>query len=230
MRQIKRPAPHLLYLDTSFAVLDKPPGMPSQPTRSLETNTAIAFVRNRLKQDKRKHDFVAAAHRLDSPTSGLLCLAVERGAARNLQEQFSRHHTRRLYLAIVLGEVAWEEKHLVHRLALDRATSIARVAGTEEEGREARSQARVLGSKNGRSLLLLAPETGLTHQLRVQLAAEGHPIAGDSRYGKGGQGRLALHAYALSLVHPTTKQELHFEAAPDAEFWEVWNEKPPQTF
>jgi RluA family pseudouridine synthase len=211
------PPASILYLDAAFAIVNKPPGMPSQPTRSQERGTAIALVRDRLKQNQRKHDFVAAAHRLDAPTSGLLCIAVERGAARNLQEQFTKHTAGRIYLAIVEGEPSWDEQHLIDQLELDRASSWAKVV--PEGGREARTQARVLCRQNGKSLLILAPETGLTHQLRVQLAHRGHPISGDARYGKGGQGRLALHAYALSLRHPTTKQTLHVEAAPSPDFW-----------
>lgn len=195
--------------------------MPSQPTKIGEANTVVSWVESLLRSQPSKEKFVSPAHRLDTPTSGLLCVCIEKKSAAALQTQFTQHQAKRIYLALVHGEIVWEESSLVHRIEVDKSRSLARVV-SGNAGKEAKSFARVLQRKPQKSCVILAPETGLTHQLRVQLQAIGHPILGDSRYGKGGAGRIALHAFGLSLRHPTTKQEMFFEAPPGEDFWALW--------
>jgi 23S rRNA pseudouridine1911/1915/1917 synthase len=222
---LKPPAPEadprVIYSDGALVVFDKPAGMPAQPTRTTDRGTAMEYVSGYLARRGARPDFLAPAHRLDAPTSGLLCLALTRQAASALQGQFSRHEPKRLYLAVVAGAVGFEEAALSHRLELDRGRSFARVV-EGGRGREARTLLRRLEAKGDRSLLIASPETGLTHQIRVQLAAAGHPILGDSRYGRGGAARLALHAFALALRHPLSGKPLALEAPPGADFWALW--------
>lgn len=174
--------PRVIFLDEHLLVIDKPSGMPSEPTKLSAFGTATAWAEQFLRQQKRDTSFIAAAHRLDTPTSGLLCIGLSKNTAGALQTQFSAHSAQRMYLAIVDGLISWETKQLTHRIELDKSRSFSSVVAAPK-GKEAKSMARVLQRSEQRSCVLLQPQTGLTHQLRVQLQAEGHPIIGDSRYG-----------------------------------------------
>ena len=213
--------PAVLFYDQHLLLLDKPSGMPTQPTKLSSFGTAIAWVEAFLRAQGADSSFVSPAHRLDTPTSGLLCLGLSKETAGALQTQFTTHQAQRIYLALVEGIIPWEERELEHRIEVDKSHSLAKVVQAPH-GKEARSAARVLQRGANKTCLILAPRTGLTHQLRVQLQDLGHPILGDSRYGSGGAGRIALHAFGLSLRHPKTKQTLQLEAAPGADFWSLW--------
>jgi 23S rRNA-/tRNA-specific pseudouridylate synthase len=195
--------------------------MPSQATKISSFGTAISWVESFLQKQGIKNSFVSPAHRLDTPTSGLLCIGLSSQTAGALQSQFSNHQAQRTYLAIVEGNIPWEERELKHRIEVDKSHSMAKVVAAPN-GKEAISSARVLQKNNHKTCVVLAPKTGLTHQLRVQLQNIGHPILGDSRYGSGGAGRIALHAFGLSLQHPKTKQMMQFEAPPGDDFWNFW--------
>jgi RluA family pseudouridine synthase len=214
-------APEVVFLDEHLLILHKPAGMPSEPTKLSAFGCATAWVENLLKQQKRPTSFISAAHRLDTPTSGLLCIGLSKKTAGALQTQFTEHSAQRTYLAIVAGIIPWEEKLLTHHIEVDKSRSIASVVAAPR-GRAAKSLARVLQRSETRTCVLLQPATGLTHQLRVQLQASGHPIIGDSRYGGGGAGRIALHALSLSLKHPATKAALWAESPPKEDFWALW--------
>jgi RluA family pseudouridine synthase len=215
------PKPAVIFYDQHLLILDKPSGMPSQSTKISSFGTAIAWVEAFLQKQGQQRSFVSPAHRLDTPTSGLLCLGLSQQTAGALQTQFTTHLAQRTYLAIVEGIISWEERELLHRIEVDKSHSLARVVAAPQ-GREAKSVARVLQRGANKTCLILAPKTGLTHQLRVQLQDLGHPIIGDSRYGSGGAGRIALHAFGLSLQHPKTKQPLQLEAPPGEDFWALW--------
>jgi 23S rRNA pseudouridine1911/1915/1917 synthase len=216
--------PEVIFIDEHLLILHKPSGMPSESTKLSAFGTATAWVEAFLKQQSknaRPTSFIAAAHRLDTPTSGLLCIGLSKAFAGKLQTQFTEHTAKRTYIAIVEGCISWEEKRLVHQIEVDKSRSKSSVVKAPR-GREARSAARVLQRTERKTCVMLQPETGLTHQLRVQLQAEGHPIVGDSRYGSSGAGRIALHAYALSMRHPKSAQPLYAEAPPPESFWALW--------
>jgi 23S rRNA pseudouridine1911/1915/1917 synthase len=207
----------IVYLDQDLCLLSKPVGLPSQPTRS-DPKSALSVTTKYLQHQKIASTFLAPAHRLDASTSGILCLCRSPKTAPHIQKQLSEHHAARIYLAIIDGEPPWEERSLRHFLSLDPSRSWGTVVGPTQ-GREARSEACVLARHNQKSLVALAPQTGLTHQLRLQLAAEGFPILGDARYGHGGRSRLFLHAWYLALRHPSKPMTLHIELSPSDSFW-----------
>jgi 23S rRNA pseudouridine1911/1915/1917 synthase len=211
----------VIFYDQHLLVLDKPSGMPSQATKISTLGTASAWVEGFLQREGAKSTFVSPAHRLDTPTSGLLCLGLSQQTAGALQTQFATHQAQRTYLAIVEGVLSWEEGELQHWIEVDKSRSLAKVV-TAPRGKEAKSLARVLQRGVKKTCVILAPKTGLTHQLRVQLQSIGHPILGDSRYGSGGAGRIALHAFGLSLLHPKTGGLLQFEVPPGEDFWSLW--------
>ena len=158
------------------------------------------------------------AGRLDRDTSGLLALARGRGAARALFEQLRARELTRTYQALVQGALPGEEGTI--ELALTRREGGRARMVADPEGDAARTRWRLVRRLGPASLLALELDTGRTHQIRAQLAALGHPLLGDPRYGtpaarelsrRIGLETLFLHAGELRLRHPRTGEALRFE-------------------
>jgi tRNA pseudouridine32 synthase/23S rRNA pseudouridine746 synthase len=159
-------------------------------------------------------------HRLDKGTSGVLLVARDQPTQSALTRAFAKRDVRKFYLAWVTGELTCAGTGTIDLPLRPGRKSRYRVAGPREailrtgaswtltrrdpEGLEASTRFRVLARAHGRTLVLLAPRTGRTHQLRVHLAWIGHPIVGDSLYGRPeapeqGAARLMLHCHRLVL-------------------------------
>jgi len=141
-------------------------------------------------------------HRLDRETSGLIVFAKSPAAKQHLQAQFAARTAERVYVALVEGVMTQAEGSLSSRLVEDRSL---RVREAERGGgKEAITRYRVLERRRATTLLELRLVTGRRAQIRAQLAAAGHPIAGDGQYGGRTDPlkRLALHATRLAFVHP----------------------------
>jgi 23S rRNA pseudouridine1911/1915/1917 synthase len=162
-------------------------------------------------------------HRLDKGTSGLIVVARNDVSHRALSSQLSDRTLSRTYLAIALGRFksdAGELEGPIGRHPKDRLR-MAVVAS----GRFARTRYEVIERRRGHTLLRCDLETGRTHQIRVHLAALGHPVAGDAEYGGGRPGepqRPMLHAWRLRLRHPRTRVEMSFEAPAPPDFQAFW--------
>lgn len=188
-------ANHVLFIDGEALVIDKPAGLAVDPPRdgalSLENHLdALTFGFKRWPQ---------AVHRLDRDTSGCLLLSRNPKAHARLQQAFEQGLVEKRYLAVLEGVPAGEEGMI--DLALAKISS--REAGWrmrgDPAGKAARTAWRLLGVKDGRSLVEFRPETGRTHQIRVHAAeALGVAVVGDPVYGKGGTPML-LHAAALTV-------------------------------
>jgi 23S rRNA pseudouridine1911/1915/1917 synthase len=142
-------------------------------------------------------------HRLDRETSGLLVFAKSAAAKHALQAQFAARAVERRYVAVVEGAVRDTEGTLRSRLRETRAFRVRPARGSAG-GREAITDYRVIGRGPATTLLALSLVTGRRGQIRAQLAALGHPIAGDRSYGARSDplGRLCLHAARLAFTHP----------------------------
>jgi 23S rRNA pseudouridine1911/1915/1917 synthase len=161
-------------------------------------------------------------HRLDKGTSGLIVVARNDVSHRALSAQLNDRSLSRTYLAIVTGRVkndAGELEGPIGRHPKERKR-MAVVAG----GRYARTRYEVVERKRTHTLLRCDLDTGRTHQIRVHLAALGHPVAGDAEYGgrQRGLDRPMLHAWRLRLRHPRTGVEMTFEVAPPQDFQTFW--------
>ncbi len=153
-------------------------------------------------------------HRLDAGTSGLLVVAKTDDAYTSLRRLFHDHAVDRAYLALVRGDVANDA--FAVDAPLGRRAS--RIVVDATEGRRAETAFDVRERFESATFLEAVPRTGRTHQIRVHLAAIGHPILGDRAYGGGGDDarglgleRPFLHAWRLSFVHPVTHQEISLE-------------------
>ena len=154
-------------------------------------------------------------HRLDASTSGLLVVAREQEILENLQNQFRLREVRKLYLALVHGRV----KNASGRIEapIGRSPSNRLRMAVVEDGKHAITDFRRLWVRDGYSFLECSIATGRTHQIRVHLSSMGHPIVGDVLYGAdkkkaASAGRVFLHSWKLSFLHPKTGNRLFFRS------------------
>jgi 23S rRNA pseudouridine1911/1915/1917 synthase len=210
------------HRDEHLAVVSKPAGMPTHPTENRRSGTLV----NRLLgmgmplaegSDPLRPGIV---HRLDAGTSGLLVIACDAAAAEALRAMFRRHEVERRYLALVRGAVAHERFVVDAPLGRRGATIRLDAVG----GRPAETAFEVAERFARATLLEAAPRTGRTHQIRVHLAAVGHPILGDRRYGGGGDDARALgldrpflHAWRIAFDHPATGERIDLQEPLPAE-------------
>ena len=162
-------------------------------------------------------------HRLDRDTSGVLLLAKRADAARHLAEAFKGRQARKLYWALVQG-VPKRRAGRIDRALVKRGPEGRERMQSDPEGLQAETlYATAAIARPKASLLILAPLTGRTHQLRAHLAAIGHPILGDIKYGAAkdsvsAEGGLMLHAAQLALPHPEDETTLRIAAPPPDSF------------
>jgi 23S rRNA (cytosine1962-C5)-methyltransferase len=209
----------IVHEDADVIVVDKPPGIPThppEPERIDDAHTRLGvFLRARGADP-----YLGIHQRLDRETSGVLLFTRRREANRAIAEQFESRRVKKVYVAAVEGRVR-DRGELHHKLVPGEGGSMKALPPSARAGQEAVTRYRVLSRHGGRALLELEPVTGRTHQIRVQLAAAGHPIAGDARYGGPPAPRLLLHAAALTLKHPGSGRESTYRA-PVPRAFEAW--------
>ena len=168
-------------------------------------------------RDKPGNVFLGVIHRLDRPVSGIVCFAVTSKAASRLSEQLRTHMMTKIYLALTIGRPPSEQGVLEHMLKKDRTRNIVHICLNDAGGKFAKTSWKLLGTRDGVSLLELRPATGRPHQLRVQCASMGCPLLGDVKYGAKDplpDLSIGLHAYRMRLLHPTRRQWMDFSSQP----------------
>jgi len=204
---------HVLFEDETIVAIDKPAGMPSAPTQQAATGTALDGLRQRLRASD-PHANVHLVHRLDAATSGILVFAKDAPSAAALSTQFATSDVRKEYLAIVTGTPTAASGCIDVPLA--RRGGRALVCAPPG-GRPSRTEWLVLTPMPQGTLLLVRPQSGRMHQIRVHLAHIGHPIVGDRIYGSSAGSsaakRLMLHASRLEFAHPATGLRLMIRCA-----------------
>ena len=193
----------LVHEDADILVVVKPSGLLTIATERERARTAYRLLRDWVVARRSAAARLFIVHRLDRETSGLIVFAKSVAAKRSLQAQFAARAVERVYVALVEGAVRQTQGTFTSRLTEDRALRV-RATGDRRAGREALTRYRVLELRRDATLLELRLVTGRRGQIRAQLAAAGHPIAGDSEYGSRTNplGRVALHATRLGFVHP----------------------------
>lgn len=207
--------PKVVYLDNHLLVVEKPAGMPTQPNESGESNLE-EFCKSWLKHKEQKpgNVFLHAAHRLDKPVSGLVLFAKTSKALSRLNAAFRSREVEKVYIALVEGTMPASSGTLEHYLRHDHHRATVSHAN-DPSAKLARLHYRVISSNSSHSKVEIQLETGRYHQIRVQLAAIGHPIIGDAKYGSRKpyvNAGIALRHYRLSIRHPTTQEWLTFTA------------------
>jgi len=241
----ERPAPGrefpLLLEDDSLMAIDKPAGV------AVHGGSGVSFgVIEQLRQARPEANLLELVHRLDRDTSGILLVAKKRSALKHLQEQFRERETGKTYLALVKGD--WPDKLKVidqplHKFLLSDGERRVRVTTPEDpNGMRSITLVKVAQRLQGATLLEVTIKTGRTHQIRVHLASQGHPIAGDDKYGdfewnrqllkpgaRVGLKRMFLHAWRLQFSHPVTDERVALQAELPPELKAYIDHAPHQT-
>lgn len=200
-----------LHVDAALAVADKPSGLPSVPGRT----PALADCLSRRVAQRLPDALVV--HRLDQPTSGLMLFARGPEMQRRLSQAFAQRAVAKHYVAVVAGLVDGERGEIDLPIAADWPNRPRRIVDVAT-GRSALTRWRVISRDDTAhtTRLALEPHTGRTHQLRVHLAAIGHPILGDTLYAPPelaqASPRLLLHATGLRLAHPADTTDFAIES------------------
>lgn len=203
----------VIFADDWLIVANKPPGLLSVPGRGEDKQDCLAT--------RVQAEFADAliVHRLDMSTSGLLVLARGEAMQRHFFKLFRERQVDKRYLAVVAGQVAEEGGEIDLPIICDWPNR-PRQKVDFQIGKPSLTRFRVLDRdpQADTTRLALEPVTGRSHQLRVHLAALGHPILGDDLYGGEATGRadrLLLHALDLAFVHPATQLPVEFHCQPD---------------
>ena len=200
------PTLDILYEDNHCLAIFKPAGVPSAHYQGTEqTLDRLAKQYLKEKYGKPGNVFLGIVHRLDKPVSGVLLFARTSKAAARLAEQFREGTVEKVYWAVVEGEIARPAGSLEDWLRKDTDTGRVEVVGPDAPGaRQALLHYHRRAVHGGLTWLEVRPQTGRTHQLRVQLAHHGQPIYGDAKYGAVhtfGKA-IGLHARVLTFLHP----------------------------
>lgn len=196
-----------LHVDAAIVVLDKPAGLASVPAKPPGPRDCLIGRARAVWTD------VRLVHRLDRDTSGLMVFARTAAAQRHLGWQFERRQVAKEYLARVAGTVAGDAGRIELPLAADWPNRPRQMV-CHARGRPAVTDWEVVAREGSATRLRLRPLTGRSHQLRVHLAAIGHPILGDPLYGDAASAdRLQLHAAGLGFRHPDGGGWVEFRSA-----------------
>jgi 23S rRNA pseudouridine1911/1915/1917 synthase len=215
----------IIYQDGDIIVLDKPAGLtvhpaPGHPSGTLVNALLAACPDLRGIAGTLRPGIV---HRLDKDTSGLMVVAKNDRAQRALQRQLKDRDVRKTYLALVRGVPAPREGTIA--APIGRHPKNRKKMAVVADGREATTRYRVREEIAGGqySLLEVEPVTGRTHQIRVHLAAVGHPVVGDATYGRpsAAVGRQFLHAHKLAFAMPLGRRTVEFESPLPADLREA---------
>lgn len=217
----------VLYEDAHLLVVNKAAGMVVHPSPGNTSGTLVNALQAHCSQLSGIGGIErpGIVHRLDKDTSGAIVVAKDDATHRGLARQFAERQVKKRYLAIVRGNLREGEgvidaavgRHPVYRQKMSTHTRV---------GRQAVTEFHVLERFGAYTLVELCPRTGRTHQIRVHMAAVGHPLLGDPTYGRNRQEdhrsplaqrlswfrRQALHAWVLGFVHPATEAWLECRA------------------
>ena len=224
----------ILFEDDFLLAIDKPAGV------AVHGGSGVSFgIIEQLRMARPEADFLELVHRLDRETSGILLIAKRRMALKLLQEQFRERETDKVYLALVSGDWPANQRVIdkaLHKYLLPNGERRVKIVANEHP--DALRSVTLVKVKTPIAANPLAPSTpftllevtiksGRTHQIRVHLAGQGHPIAGDDKYGdfelnkalqKSSAGsaslkRMFLHAWSLKFNHPKTRKAIQLQAA-----------------
>ena len=201
----------VLYEDDDVVAIDKPAGMVVHAGAGVHSGTLVNALVHRFGELSGVGGALrpGIVHRLDRFTSGVLLVAKNDAAHRNLGAQFSGREIEKVYLALVHGATAAETGRIDRPIARDPVRR-TRMTARLDQGRAAWSEYRVLRRFAKFTFLEVKIGTGRTHQIRVHLSSIGHPVAGDTLYGAPKQefGRYFLHAHRIRFHQPRTGEEV----------------------
>ncbi len=220
----------IIYEDNHLIVVIKKPNIPVQLDESndLDLQSIIKkYLKN--KYNKKGNVYLGIVHRLDRPVGGIMVFAKTSKSASRLTQEMHTGDFKKRYLAVVVGKPREKRAKLVNYLLKNARTNTVQVVPElTTNAKRAELDYVVLDDNEKVSLVEVNMATGRSHQIRVQLKNIGCPIYGDVKYGgdKLAKGHnLALWAYELKFVHPTTKENMTFKCYPPEDItpWNVFN-------
>lgn len=207
----------LIYEDDFLLVINKPSPLPMHASGRYYKNTLLNILTLSFPNKDLK-----LTHRIDANTTGVVILAKGKEVANNMRLQFEEKSIQKQYIALVEGLI--KEDHINSSKPIGKEVLVGGARKVDNTGKTAETNIKVLErrTKNNETLLSITPLTGRTNQIRLHLAELGHPIVGDEghknpNYFKSNpftypSDSLFLHAYKLTIKHPTTETEISFEA------------------
>jgi len=214
----------IYYEDADLLVVEKPPGVACEKTAQTLSSTLVDDINDYLKRAHPDipYPYVGLMHRLDRQTSGVMVYTLSK-RANVLSDQFKGHRLARSYLALVEGRIKQDEGVIDRAIVKDMEASGKKMkalpANKSAGSTRSVTRYRVVELYGKTTLVEAMLETGRTHQVRVHLAALGHPIVGDTTYGsKIPAPRHALHAAYLEFRHPLSHKKMSFRSKPPKDF------------
>ena len=212
---------NVIYEDNHIIVVENPVNIPSQGDKTGDVDM-LTIIKEYLKEKYNKpgNVYLGLIHRLDRPVGGVMVFAKTSKSAARLSEQVRDKVFKKQYLVIANGKFDKETGVLSDYLLKNERKNMSRVVpeGTKNS-KYAELDYEVLkyDEELNLSVLKINLHTGRHHQIRVQLSNMGHSIFGDQKYGTRGRGKqIALWAYELTIIHPTTKEKMTFTDMPEA--------------
>jgi 23S rRNA pseudouridine1911/1915/1917 synthase len=218
----------VIHEDDQLVVINKPPGLLSVPLERKAAQASVyALLEDRFRSFGKRRPFVV--HRIDQDTSGIVLFAKDPESQRRLKVQFARHEPERVYLAVVHGHpdppagtwrdrIVWDDKAMIQKETHPR----------DPRGNDASAHYYTVERFAAAALIEVRLVTGRRNQIRLQARLRGHTLVGEERYTFAADehreipfGRQALHAWRLTIVHPTTGHEMTFEAPLPADLEEL---------
>ena len=210
----------VVHDDADLIAVAKPGGLPTMPAGGFLDHTLLALVRTRFGE-------AHPAHRLGRATSGLVLFARTRAAAAALAQAWRGDHVIKIYRALASGTPSWTSRDITTPIGPVPHAALGTLYAASTAGRAAHSAVSVRERRDGATLCDVRITSGRPHQIRIHLAAAGHPLVGDPLYAAGGlprdgtrvlpgDGGYLLHAHTLELTHPRHGTALRLVAPPPA--------------
>ncbi len=227
----------IVYEDPWLMVVDKPAGMVAHPVGEFQSGALTNVLQEHLDRQTSARGLLRAGivHRLDRMTSGLMVVTKEHHVHRMISEDFQAGRMNKSYVALVEGRVSLDEQIIDLPIGQhpDGRSVLMSVGTDARRPRNARTSVTVLERRTGVTLVECRLHTGRNHQIRVHMAATGHPVLGDEFYGPHGEirsqpreagmfattRRHALHAAGLAFSHPIFETRMTFRSAPPEDFF-----------
>lgn len=218
----------ILYEDNHLIAVNKPAGFLVQGDRTGD-ETILEVLKQYIKTTYNKPGdvFLAPNHRLDRPVSGVLLFSKTSKALGRVNELFQKNQIRKKYYAITEGIPEKLEARVTDYIAKNRKKNISFITSKgNNNAKKCALSFKVTKVINRKCLIEVNPETGRSHQIRVQLAALGTPIVGDLKYNaqqKMEDRSIALHCHSLEFVHPVKKEKITIQApVPSLAIWKIY--------